>query len=1395
MQERDRSTEQPLLSEEEAREALLALLLAEDGFEDLTLPTIPVRSSGGAAPLSFAQERLWFLEQITPGLAAYTIPVALHISGPLQVPALSQSLNNIVRRHAALRTTFSILDDQPVQLIALPSDRPLALYDLRALPPAVRAEQAVDLTTREAARPFDLACGPLWRAQLLQIAEQDFCLLLTLHHIVADGWSMGLFYREMAQGYQALLNGQTPPLRELSIQYPDFAAWQRARVEEEAWQGHLAYWKEHLAQAPASLQLPTDRPRLVAPTYAGGVESLVLPAALTAALKALSLQEDATLFMTLLAAWQTLLMRISGQDDICVGTFIAGRTHAEIEGLIGFFLNNLALRTTLAGNPPFRHLLERVRRVTLDAYAHQELPFEKILQEIGWKHDPQTTPLFQVMLILQNMPEPLLEIPGLRIQEAGEWNTRAQFDLTLWAVEARDQIRMDLQYSCDLYDPPTIQRMLTHLHMLLQGIVDDPLCRLRDLPLLSAEEERQQRSAWRTERADPLAEQGLHHLFAAQVQRLPDAIALVWQEQHLTYAALNHLANRLARYLQGLGAGPETHIGVCLPRCAHFILGLLGILKAGGAHVSLDPSYPQERLALMMDARQVPILLTQRALLPTLPAYEGRVLCLDTLWPEIADESVADPEVRTLAGHLAYTIYTSGSTGIPKGVEIEHGSIVRFLAAACPAYACGPGERVLQFCSLSFDTSIEEIYICLSSGATLVLRTPEMLSSIAFFLTQCQQYGITVLDLPTAFWHEMVAHLEQRDQGMLAAWRLVLLGGERVEPAKVVRWQQQAPAHIQLVNTYGPTEATVISTLHTIEETPLPGPGFAIPLGKAIPDVRLAILDGGQRFAPPGVWGELAIGGANLGRGYLGQPALTAEKFIPDPLGMGARLYRSGDFARLLADGTLECAGRCDDQVKVRGFRVELSEIEYALQFHPAIADAVVRVFEQGGADKILVAYLVWRQPQATNIEEVRSYLAKLLPEYMLPSSFVVLDRLPMLPNVKVDYNALPPPEQALTSSASGLVAPRDALELQLVGLWEECLHVHPIGITDNFFELGGHSLLAVRLLSQIHRHFARQLPLAALLQQATIEQLAQLLRGQADGQSGSLLVGIQTQGDQRPLFLMHPTGGNVLCYAALAHHLGKHQPVYGLQAQGLEGEEGPLSSMTEMAHAYLQVIRTRQPEGPYLLGGWSSGGLLATEVAQQLQAQGQQVGLLILFDAPALFATVPAGLADGVAPPDDRAGALARFIFQLNEGRGRTIPQIAAELCQLTPEEMLHVAMEQAKRAHVIPAEAESAFLQRLIAVYDADSRATVAYRPQVYAGRMVYIQSEETPDETPRAWRQIAAGGLELLAASGDHVSMLKEPHIGLVAGHVRRCLAAVQETLTLRQSLPGLQVTLLL
>lgn len=1378
MEERDNSPEQNFLTEEEAKEALLALLLAEDGFEGVALPTITLRHEKGSAPLSFAQERLWFLDQLTPGLADYNIPVALHIKGPLQVAALNQSLNEIVRRHEALRTTFNIRDDQPVQVIAPLLSITLALSNLRALTPGVREREAARLTTQEATQPFDLACGPLLRTHLLQLGDQEFRLLLTIHHIVSDGWSMSLLYREIAVLYQVFASDKPSPLEELTVQYADFASWQRFWLEEESQQGHLAYWKQQFSNMPTILDLPTDRPRPAIQTFSGGVESLILPTSLTAAIKTLCLREDVTLFMTLLASWQTLLWRYTGQDDICVGTFIAGRNHAEIEGLIGFFLNNLALRTDLSGNPGFRQLLERVRKVTLDAYAHQDVPFEKILQELAWKHDPQTTPLFQVMLILQNIPELRLEIPGLVIHETGEWSTRAQFDLSLWVVEAQDHVRMSLQYNTDLFDSQTIQRMLKHLHILLQGVVADPLQRIGDLPLLTDEEQQRLLAQWKTSNKEHTGERCLHHLFEEQVQLNPHTIALVWEQQHFTYAALNQHANRLAHYLRGLGVGPETRVAICLPRCAMFIIGLLGVLKAGGAHVPLDPTYPQERLSLMIDDPQITILLTQTTLMPALPAYSGRVICLDTDWPEIASEISSDPRNVIDARHLAYTIYTSGSTGKPKGVEVPHETIVRFIEVARDAYACVPGDRVLQFCSLSFDTSVEEIYTSLTSGATLVLRTDEMLSSIAFFLNQCQQWGITVLDLPTAFWHEMVANLENTELSVPNALRLVLLGGERVEPAKVTRWQQWASPHVCLVNTYGPTEATVVSALHTIEAAPLSEPGYDIPLGQAIPNVQIVILDHTQQFAPTGVWGELAIGGDNLARGYLGQPALTAEKFIPNPLGNGSRLYRSGDFGRLLSDGTIEFSGRRDDQVKLRGFRVELSEIEHALRLHPSIANAVVRVFEQGTGDKALVAYIVWHQAHPSTVDVLRFYLKTLLPEYMIPTGFIILERLPMLPNVKVDYSALPLPDEALTAKSTILVEPRDALELQLVQIWEECLHVHPISITDNFFELGGHSLLAVRLLSQLQKRFSRHLSLASLLQRATIEQFAPLLRQQPDKHASSLLVGIQTRGSEHPLFLMHPTGGNVLCYASLAYHLGVNQPVYGLQARGLEGEEEPLDSIEEMASLYIQVLRNHQPQGPYLLGGWSSGGLVATEVALQLHAQGQQVDLLVLFDPPALFATWSAGAvsANG-AVSNDTTAALARFIFQLNEGRSRDIPEIYAYLRQLTPEEQRLYVQEQAKAAHVVPADADNSFINRLMHVYDADSRATVKYRPHVYPGRIVYIQSEETTPDTLQAWREIASGGLDLFDAPGDHVGMMKEPNVRVVADRLRACLAAIQ------------------
>ncbi|HVU68310.1 MAG TPA: amino acid adenylation domain-containing protein, partial [Ktedonobacteraceae bacterium] len=1076
---------------------------------------------------------------------------------------------------------------------------------------------------------------------------------------------MSVLYRELAALYSAFSQGKPSPLPAPAIQYADFAVWQRSWLQGEVLEEHLGYWREQFRDAPAILKLPTDHPRPAIQTYSGEVENLVLSPSLTTALKNMSQRAEATLFMTLLAAWQHLLWRYSGQDDICVGTFIANRNRPEIEELIGFFINNLALRTDLSGYPTFWELLKRVRKVTLDAYAHQDIPFEKLLQELGWKHDPGVTPLFQVMLILQNMPEPIPELADIAIQETGEWSKRAHFDLALWVTEAQDHLQMGLQYNTDLFDAPTIRRMLSHFRVLLEGIVADPQRRLANLPLFSEQERQSILRLGQTGRSASSGEQCLHQLFEEQVQQTPDTIALVSAQEQLTYAALNRRANQLAHYLRKLGIGPEARVGLCLPRCGEQIIGLLGILKAGGAYIPLDPAYPPERLAFMASDAQLTLLVTLSSLLEHVPASSGQIVCLDTDSHLLDLEPACNPANQTQPLNLAYVIYTSGSTGRPRGVALQHCSVVNFLAAVRNVYALAPGDRLLQFTSISFDISVEEIFASLTSGASLVLRSEAMLSSVPFFLDLCRQWGITILDLPTAFWHEIVAELAEVSEGLPEALRLVIIGGERAQPGRLAVWQRHTSPHRLLINTYGPTEATVVSTLHIIDSSQIPG--HEIPIGRPLTNVQIAILDRFQQVVPVGVWGELAIGGEGLARGYLGSPELTAEKFSPDPTGNGTRLYRSGDLARFLPDGTIEFGGRLDEQIKLRGFRVEPGEIEAALHLHPAIHESVVLAFESSPGEKALVAYLVWKNGQGRPIDELRTFLKTLLPEHMIPTAFLSLEQLPLQPNGKIDRRVLPAPDLApLPQARKHLLPPRDALEWQLSHIWEECLQLHPIGVNENFFELGGHSLLAVRLLSRIQKHFSRQLPLSALFQGATIEQLAALLR-QQPGMPASVLVEMQPRGSKPPLFLMHPTGGNVLCYAALTRSLGEEQPVYALQARGLQGEETPLTEVEKMAALYIQAIHARQPEGPYLLGGWSSGGLLALEMAQQLQARGQKIALLVLLDTPALFSREPeSGASTGSTTAQDEAAILARFVSQLGDN-SKDLAGIYADLRQLT--------------------------------------------------------------------------------------------------------------------------------
>jgi amino acid adenylation domain-containing protein len=1067
-----------------------------------SLPLTKVQSTTDVHPLSFAQSRLWFLDQLEKGNPAYNIAFAIRLQGALEVTLLEQSLNEMVRRHDILRTTFSMVDGQPVQVIASSFRLSLPVEDYQNLPEVERESEVRRLMTQEARQPFDLTQAPLLRAKVLRLTQQEHIFILTLHHIIADEWSVEVFVREMAVLYKAFLAGSSSPLSELPIQYKDFTYWQRQWLQGEVLDTQLSYWKQQLDGVPAILPLPTDYPRPAIQTYRGARQSLELPQTVADGIVALSRQEGVTLFMVLLAAFQTLLYRYTGQEDVCVGSPIANRNRDEVKELIGFFVNTLVLRTDLAGNPSFRELLTRVRRVALGAYAHQDLPFEQLVEALQPERDASYTPLFQVAFILRNALH-LEEIPGLTLSPLNVESETAQFDLSLVVERTERGSIAAFEYNTDLFDADAIARMLGHFQNLLEGIVANPQAKLSDLPLLTEAEKHQLLVEWNDTQVD-YPQACIHQLFEAQVEQTPDTVAVIFENQQLTYRELNNRANQLAHSLQQMGVKPDMLVGICVERSWEMVVGILAILKAGGAYVPLDPAYPKERLAFMLEDAQVQLLLTQQTHLQKLPECCVQIVCLDTDWELIARESQETGVNQTSPENLAYVIYTSGSTGKPKGVTIEHRSLVNFTKAAICEYELKASDRILQFASISFDAAAEEIFPCLVRGATLVLRTQEMLNSVPAFLQKCRELELTVLDLPTTFWHQISAALSTVNL-LPQSLRLVIIGGERALPERLATWKKYVEPRIRLLNTYGPTETTIVATLcelsgfNAVETT-----GQELPIGRPINNVQTYILNDYLQPVPVGIPGELYIGGVGLARGYFNRKELTDEKFIPNPFSdePRARLYKTGDLARYKLDGSIEFLGRIDNQVKLRGFRIELGEIEAVLVQHPMVREVIVLAREEGDAQKQLVGYVVSNSVGIPTTDELRSYLKERLPEYMVPSVFVMLEALPLLPNGKVNRHALPAPGGLRPILSAAYEAPRSEVERAIATVWQELLHLEKVGINDNFFDLGGHSLLIVQVNSKLREIFNRNLSIVELFQNPTISALAQYINQKPEIQS-----------------------------------------------------------------------------------------------------------------------------------------------------------------------------------------------------------------------------------------------------------------------------------------------------
>jgi amino acid adenylation domain-containing protein len=1030
-------------------------------------------------PCSFSQIREWILDRLEPGTPAYNVPMPLRVEGPLDVPVLVASVQELVRRHESLRTTFESGPEEPLQVVVPHLDLPVGMADLSALPEPRREAELQRLLYEDLDLGFDLAAGPLLRARLIRLGAEDHAGLFTIHHSVSDGWSIGVFLRDLGAIYEAFSQGRPSPLPELPLQYPDFAVWQRQRLQGSVLDEQVGYWRQRLAGAPPVLELPADRPRPPVRSSQGAERPAALPGPLVEAMRGLAVRQGGSLFMVLLAGWQTLLARLSGEDDVCVGTFSGNRPRVELEGLIGFFVNTLVLRTELSGDLSFRQLLGKVAEVTLGAYAHQELPFEKLLELLDVPRDPARTPLFQTMLVLQNFPRQGIELSRITLKPLPFAAHRANFDVTLWLSESPEGLTGHVDYSTDLFEESTVLRLLAQLRTLLAAAVADPGRDLRELPLLTPEEREEIVSNWSQAEPEPAGAALLHKLFEEQAARTPEAVAVETIDGgvRLTYAELDGRANHLARHLQGLGVGPDVRVGLAVERTPEMLVGMLGILKAGGAYVPLDPAYPQDRRDFMLADSGAHVLLTEDLLSQPWPSLQSL--------PSLASSPI----------QAAYLIYTSGSTGRPKGVVVPHRSIAAYTRTARAYYEIAPADLVLQFGSISFDTSAEEIWPALAAGATLVLRSAEMSLSIERFLEELGRRGITVLNLQTAFWHEVVAGLAAGLE-LPPTVRLVIIGGEAALPERLAQWRARVGSRVRLINTYGPTEATIVATHRDL--TP-PDNDPEVPIGRPIPGARVHLVDPRSEPVPPIVPGELLIGGAGVARGDLGRPDLTAERFVPDPWSgiPGARLYRTGDLAAFRPGGELLFRGRADRQVKVRGYRIEPGEIEAALRRHPALHDAVAGV-RGTGDDKRLIAWVVPRDGmEAPAAPELRAFLREHIPEPLVPSLFVPLAALPVTPSGKLDRRALPEPAAA-RPELPGYEEPATALERTIAGIFRDLLRVDRVGLHDNFFDLGGHSLLVVRAHQKLGEELQREIPVVDLFRFPTVALLARHLGGDA---------------------------------------------------------------------------------------------------------------------------------------------------------------------------------------------------------------------------------------------------------------------------------------------------------
>jgi pristinamycin I synthase 3 and 4 len=1332
---------------------------------------IPLRAAGERCPLALTQQRLWFLNQLLPSSAAYHEPTALRLEGGLDSASLSRALDEIVARHEALRTVFAAAEGEPYQVVQPPRPLDLELLDLSALEGAARETALAEALAETAGRPFDLRAHWPIRTRLIRLSPLDHVLLIVTHHIASDGWSDGVLFRELAVLYDAFFAGWPSPLPPLAVQYGDFAVWQRRRLAGGELDRQLAYWRRQLAGLPAEVTFPTDRPRPVAPTHRGAREARVFPKALPEGLKAFGRSENTTLFMVLLAGFLALLHRYTGQPDVVVGSPIAGRTRVEIEPLIGFFVGTLPLRGDLSGDPTVREHLRRVREVALAGYDHQDVPFEKLVEELAPERTLNRNPAVQVMFGLRNARARPPALRGLAVSRLPEGTESAKFDVTVYATEVPEGLEVTASYSTELYDASTIVRLLEHFERLLAAMVAAPDARLASLGLASEAERRQALHGWNRAVAPMPETATIASLVEAQVARSPDGVAIVATATRMTYAQLDASATQLAGYLRRRGVGPGVFVGVCAERSPALVTALLAVLKTGAAYLPLDPGYPAERLGFMLADARPRLVLVHGRLRARVPLEGIESVALDdpAAW---AGEARGGPEAGAGPDDVAYATYTSGSTGRPKGILTTHRGVVNYLAYLIREYALGPADVVLPIVTVDFDASVREIFGALAAGARLVLLGDDDVRDARAVVRGLRDHrGTALLSVVPSVLRTLCA--AARDTGgPPAALRLVLSSGEPLLLTDVRDARAALCPTGEVVNQYGPTECTMTTTFHRVGAED-EGREVAL-IGRPIANARVYVLDVAGQPAPIGVPGELYIGGAGVTRGYLDRPDLTAERFLPDPFDAvpGARMYRTGDRGRWRPDGALELFGRVDDQVKIRGNRVEPGEVEARLRECPGVSQAAVAAWPAGASDARLIAYVVPAEGADPSIAGLRDLLRRALPEYMVPTAFVTLSALPLGPHGKLDRRALPPPGRVATAGRV-YVEPRSLLEWQIAAIWEELLDTRPIGATDSFFELGGHSLLAVRMMHAVEQGYGRRLPLPVLFEAPTVRDLANALLDRGSITMRSLITPMRSEGTRPPFFYLHgdAEGGGLHC-RKLADALDHEQPFYAVHPHALVDRELP-TSVEAMAADYVREIRAIQPRGPFRVGGFCNGGVIAFEIARQLTAAGETVEALILLDAPGRNAYLKplrdfVRLAARVRRLD--AVAEAKLFDWLRErllDLPRTVLEIKWGIARFIERHrgITHPPAADAMRAAAQPPAVET---------YRSIVR---AYVPGRYRGRVTVLVPEQRRRGRPDLWWSAIARDVHVRIVPGAHLTALTV-HVEALAAQIGASLMRSDE-----------------